>query len=91
MSSFFNNMNATSKCDDIMSNLVEGCTNQLIQIHSPLCVTHKDQPTSKRRISHVEKVMRKYRKQGMQKVDKLVIDVCLFYHVLFLYLLKWYK
>ena len=60
----------------------EGCTDHMIQIRSSLRVTCKSRPLSKRKISHGEKVVRKYRKQSMEGV-KLIMKVSLLYHLLF--------
>ena len=74
MASSHNQMNATCKdtCSD--ANMGEGCTDHMIQIRSPSRVARKGRPPSKRKISHSEKVVQKYRKQSINGA-KLVVKV----------------
>ena len=56
-----------------MSNLGDSCQNQMNEIRSPLQVTCKSQPPSKRKLSEAEKVVQKYRKQSTRRVESCLL------------------
>ena len=76
------NLSASFRGEEIMSNLGNNCENLVSEIRSLLCVTQKGWPSSKRKLSQVEKIGRKLRKQGLQIVENLFVEVCVYFFVL---------
>ncbi|XP_027362561.1 protein FAR-RED ELONGATED HYPOCOTYL 3-like [Abrus precatorius] len=67
-------LNKHSNDEDIAYNLGEECPIQMNTIHSSTCVACKGRPTTKRKVSKCEKVVRKYNKKCMKSSANLLIE-----------------